>query len=47
MDELGGAEKVLTIDLEDEIVQNMLISHRGVVTWIPLEQRSPAKAPAP
>jgi hypothetical protein len=34
---LGGAENVLEIDLEDEIVENMLICHKGVVTWVPLD----------
>ena len=41
LDEFGGAENISEIDLDDEIVQNMVVSHKGVVTWVPLDQRPP------
>jgi hypothetical protein len=39
MDELGGAENVLRLNMEDEIVSNMVCVHKGEVTWVPLDQR--------
>lgn len=48
LDEFGGAERITEIDLDDEICQNMVVSHKGVVTWVPLDQRPPpAQSPAP
>lgn len=46
LDEFGGAETISEIDLDDEIIQNMVVAHKGVPTWVPLDQRPPAAAPS-
>jgi NAD(P) transhydrogenase subunit alpha len=47
MDELGGAENALRLNMKDEIVENMVCIHNGEVTWVPLEQRVYAQTAGP
>ncbi len=45
-DELGGATK-FSLNMEDEIVQNMTVVAEGAMTWVPLDERVQVRPSSP